>query len=224
MMQRSPEIDYSKLKTQITQFFSSRLLENGNRIEILNQKDKWVVRVRETSEKAKLKTLEFSIPKSKAYYPLPVRTDDGTILHFFKNSSNCESSLIITTKNYGLYVFFIEMKSILKSNSIYYDLEKKVIGSAILILTILRFLEIDYSAVKWKVIFAYYKNKIPKTPSSKGDLIQLDATLVSTTRPNKKYIKILLPWGKEFRIRVHEIETNSNSHLIDYTELVIKYI
>ncbi len=225
MTQRIPEIDYSRIKTQITQFFSPGLVESGSRIEILASKHsrhEWIIRIHETSPDAKLKTLEFRVPKKKIYRPIPIRTDNRNILHLFKNGNNCESSLLVITKDHRLYILLVEMKSTLKSPSVYYDLEKKVIGSAILILTILRFLEIDYGMGIWRVIFAYYKDDIDNNTRSYrgGDIIKYEAKLVHNTRPTKKHIRVPLPWGRELKVFIKTIETRSSSYSTDLMNII----
>jgi len=222
MTRKIPEIDYSKIKTQITQFFSPSLVESGSRIEINHSKHEWIIRIHETSPSAKLKTLEFRVPKKKIYQPIPIRTDNRDILHLFKNGNNCESSLLVITKDHKLHILLVEMKSTLKSLSVYDDLEKKVIGSAILILTILRFLEIDYGEGIWKVVFAYYKDDIKNNTRSypKGDLIKYEAKLVHNTRPTKKYIRVPLPWGREFKVFIKTIETKSSSYSTNLMKII----
>ena len=126
------------------------------------------------------------------------------------------------TKDHKLYILLVEMKSTLTSPSVYHELEKKVIGSAILVLTVLRFLEIDHGMGTWRVVFAYYKNNIAKNIPNycRGDIIRHDAKIVHSTRPTKKYIRVPLPWGREFKVFIKEIETKSSSYSIDLMEVI----
>ncbi|WP_457752207.1 hypothetical protein [Thermococcus sp.] len=224
MTRRIREIDYSKIEIQITQFFSPGLVESGNRIEILasNHSKQWIIRIHETSPDAKLKTLEFRVPKKKIYQPIPIRTDNGNILHLFKNGNNCESSLLVITKDHRLYILLVEMKSTLKSLSVYHDLEKKVIGSAILILTILRFLEIDYGGEYGGLCLHITKMILKMTHATivGGDIIKYEAELVHNTRPTKEYIRVPLPWGKEFKVFIKTIETKSSSYSTDLMRII----
>ncbi len=163
-----------EIVTQLRKFFDPSLLYS-HRVEIRGDS----IVLFERSNNAKLKKLIIKdIPVSSENI-VPFHVSKDTV-YFFKNKDNCETAILLLFENNGnhqLYIILPEMKSSIKK---YKKAIKQIINTALFVVMILRFIEVDVldnTVVRWYGVVGI-----------KLDTIDMDTIVLSRTAKNIKNV------------------------------------
>ncbi|RLF82101.1 hypothetical protein DRN44_04685 [Thermococci archaeon] len=206
--------------TQLRKFFDSNLLDSS-RVEIRGNS----IVVIERDKGAKLKKMiikDISI-SSENIVRFHVSKE---MVKFFKNKDNCETAILLLLENNGnhkIYVILPEMKSSIKTIEKYEKAIKQITNTALSVVMILRFVEVDVldeSVVRWYGVVGVKLGPIDM------DTIMLSRTAKTVSDNEYKLyeqlikreeLSVELPWNNSLKI----IKKGFVSNLDDTVEFSI---